>query len=637
MFEDDELELDRRGLVQVYLATWPYILAELRHFAALLTGRVALMGWGTVIGFLGFDVMVDSVWRGEPLSGAQAGLLFLEPAGFVGVDTLNDAARTTVLYRFQVWTILTTILGILAFQGLELYKTWILQRVNQHLRVQLVQNTQALSLTFHRNHQAGDAVYRVFQDSAMVTRVIDVIVVLPVTAGSTLIVQVAVASLFSPVFAMLLGIGALTLIGILVWYTPRLRAVSGVTRAASAALVGRVQESFQSILVLKAYSALDRTAALFGAESRRAIDAAYALRSGFAGVKVVSAFVLAMVLFVSDYIAAELVHAEGAVLGASLLVYLGLSVTVWTLAAYDARRSSISTFSTSFEDLIRGWCQAQDMAMGLGRVFGLLDVRPAVEAPANPTPFPAAIDGIEFQDVRFAYAETDALRDVSFTAGAGQLIALVGSSGSGKSTLLSLLLRLFDPAEGRILVNGIDLREFDPIELRRRVAVALQENTLFPLSIADNLRYGIDPATPSPTEVDLIEALAVADAEFVLELADGLETELDVGGARLSTGQKQRISIARALLRNPAVLILDEPTASLDPMTERRVLENLKTWAKDRVVFLVTHRLDAVVDADQILVIDERTIVEAGTHETLIQAGGRYAALIEADNNVLDP
>ncbi len=637
MFVDDELELDRRGLIRVYLATWPYILAELRHFAALLIGRVALMGWGTVIGFLGFDVMVDSVWRGEPLSAAQAGLLLLAPEGFVGVDSLEDGARTTVLYRFQVWTILTTIFGVLAFQGLELYKTWILQRVNQHLRVQLVQNTQALSLTFHRDHQAGDAVYRVFQDSAMVTRVIDVIVVLPVTAGSTLILQVAIASLFSPVFAMLLAIGALTLIAMLAWYTPRLRAVSAVTRAASAALVGRVQESFQSILALKAYSALDRTAALFATESRRAIDAAYRLRSSFAGIKVVTAFVLAIVLFVSDYIAAELVHAEGAVLGASLLVYLGLSITVWTLAAYDARRSSISTFSTSFEDLIRGWCQAQDMAMGLGRVFHLLDVQPSVEAPPNPTPFPAAIDDVEFQNVRFGYADEDVLRDVSFSARAGQLIALVGASGSGKSTLLSLLLRLFDPAEGRIQLNGIDLREFDPIELRRRVAVALQENTLFPLSIAENLRYGIDPTTPTPTDVDLIKALEVADAEFVLELAEGLETALDVGGARLSTGQKQRISIARALLRDPAVLILDEPTASLDPITERHVLENLKTWARDRVVFLVTHRLDAVVDADQILVIDEGTIVEAGTHETLTQANGRYRALVEADNTVVGP
>lgn len=636
MFEDDELLLDGRGLLRVYLATWPYILAELRHFAALLTGRVALMGWGTVIGFLGFDVMVDSVWRGEPLSEAQAGLLLLAPAGFADVDSLDDAARTTVLYRFQVWTVLTTIFGVFAFQGLEFYKTWILQRVNQHLRIRLVENTQALSLSFHRDHEAGDAIYRVFQDSAMVTRVIDVVVVLPVTAGSTLILQVAIASLFSPTFAMLIAIGAMTLIALIAWYTPRLRGVSGVTRAASAALVGRVQESFQSILVLKAYSALDRTAALFARESRQAIDAAYRLRRGFAGIKVVTAFVLAMVLFVSDYIAAELVHAEGAVLGASLLVYLGLSVTAWTLAAYDARRASVTRFSLSFEELIRSWCQAQDMAVGLGRVFRLLDFRPTVEAPPNPTAFPAAVDTIEFQGVDFGYADNDVLHDVSLSARGGELVALVGASGSGKSTLLSLLLRLFDPAAGRILVNGVDLREFDPAVLRRRVAVALQENTLFPLSIAENISYGIDPAMPTPTDADLVQALNVADANFVLDLAEGLETELDVGGARLSTGQKQRISIARALLRDPAVLILDEPTASLDPLTEARVLANLKAWAADRVVFLVTHRLSAVTEADQILVIDDGTIVEAGTHETLSRAGGRYAALIEADRPDVD-
>ena len=635
MFEDDELELDWRGLGRVYLSTWPYIFAELRHFAALLTGRIALMGWATAVGFLGFDVMVDSVWRGEPLSEAQAGLLLLSPPGFADVERLSDAARRTVLYRFQVWTILTTVLGVLAFQGLELYKTWILQRVNQHLRVQLVLNTQALSLRFHRSHEAGDAIYRVFQDSAMVTRVIDVIVVLPVTAGATLVLQIAIASLFSPTFAVLLGIGAATLIAMIYWYTPRLRALSGVTRATSAALVTRVQESLQSVLALKAYGALERTTARFADESRDAIDAAYRLRSGFAGIKVITALVLAFVLFVSDYVAAELVHAEGAVLGASLLVYLGLSVTAWTLAAYDARRASIATFSLSFDELIRGWCQAQDMAMGLGRVFRLLGVRPEVESPSDPAAFPASVNEITFERVRFSYVEKEVLRDVSFTAEAGQVIALVGPSGSGKSTLLALLLRLFDPDEGRVAVNGIDLRDFDPALLRVRIAVALQENTLFPRTIAENLRYGIDPST-GRSDADLMDALEVADAGFVADLDDGLATELGVAGARLSTGQKQRISIARALLRDPAVLILDEPTASLDALTERRVLANLKAWATGRVVFLVTHRLDSVVDADRILVVAGGTIVESGTHEELLRRDGRYAELVRADHPVSD-
>jgi ABC-type multidrug transport system fused ATPase/permease subunit len=208
-------------------------------------------------------------------------------------------------------------------------------------------------------------------------------------------------------------------------------------------------------------------------------------------------------------------------------------------------------------------------------------------------------------------------------------VAIVGPTGSGKSTLAALLLRLFDPEAGAIEIDGVDLRRFRVASLRRRIAIALQENLLFGATIRENIRYAVPQA--SDAEVRAAARVACAD-EFIEKLADGYESELGERGTKLSTGQRQRLSIARAVLKDTPILILDEPTASLDAETELRVLRNLAEWGRGRVIFLVTHRLSTIRRADRVAVLREGRVVEFGGHEELMRIpGGTYRGLVEAE------
>ena len=624
--EFEALRLNLRGLGRIYLSTWPYILPQLRHFLALLALNLGMIGFATAVGFMSFDILWDSVGSREPLSQAQAAVMFLPVADYVLVASLTDNARMEILFRFLVVAGVIIIMTTSAFTLISVYKTWILQRVNQALRVDMVRNAEELSLRFHATTSAGDGIYRVFQDSAMVTAVVDNVVVQPIIAIMTLMLQITIAVLFSPWFAFLLCVASGIVIALTIWYTPRLRTWSQAARRSNAALFTRVQETFQSVQAIKAYQFERTNLARFEQESLQALDNAFGLRRDFATVKVVASFLLAVTLFATDYVATQFVLREDMVFGASLLVLLGMTVTGWTVAAHQARRGAVAAFTFSFENLVRLWCYAQDMAVGLGRAFWLLSQQPEVRDPADPIAFPERVDSVKFESVSFGYEpERLVLSGFDLTAQVGQVTALVGTSGAGKSTAMALLLRLFDPDAGSVQINGISLSRMRVNDIRSAVAIALQENVLFPISIADNLRY----TTPDATDEEIRDAAAVACAlEFIDALPNGFETELGVGGALLSVGQKQRLSIARTLSRNAPILVLDEPTSSLDAETEQRLLANLKDWAHGRVVFVITHRMSTIKDVDHIAFLAEGKVVEAGSHDELMNRQGRYADFV---------
>lgn len=314
--------------------------------------------------------------------------------------------------------------------------------------------------------------------------------------------------------------------------------------------------------------------------------------------------------------------------------YLGgvvafVGFAAWNLGAFKAAVSQGEAATDQTRQLAEIWSIAQDVLIGLKRSFYLLDLKPEIQEIETPTDFPAEIKQVVFTNVWFGYQPDEKiLKGINFTATKGTITAIVGGSGAGKSTAMSLLLRLYDPVEGAITLNDINLKNFSISSLRNHVAIALQQNVLFAKSVRDNIAYGLEGVT----EADIEEAAGVACVdEFVRELPMGYETELGERGGKLSTGQRQRLSIARAILRDSPILILDEPTASLDAETEQRVIKNLSDWGENRVIFIITHRLSTIKNADQIAFLEEGQVKEIGSHDELINEKGPYHQFVEAE------
>jgi ABC-type multidrug transport system fused ATPase/permease subunit len=262
------------------------------------------------------------------------------------------------------------------------------------------------------------------------------------------------------------------------------------------------------------------------------------------------------------------------------------------------------------------------------RVSELLDAEPDVRNVPGAVRAPRLRGGVQFDRVEFAYAEGHpVLHDVSLDVPPGQIVAVVGPTGAGKSSLVSLIPRFFDPQEGRVLVDGRDVRTLELASLRAQIAIVPQEPLLFDGTIFENIAYGRSGATGE--EVMAAAKAALVD-DFVAALPDGYGTELGERGARLSGGERQRISIARALVRDAPILILDEPTSALDPLSERLVMGALDNLLAGRTAFVIAHRMSTIARSDQVLVVDAGRIVERGTHaELMALAGGLYRSFLD--------
>ncbi len=274
------------------------------------------------------------------------------------------------------------------------------------------------------------------------------------------------------------------------------------------------------------------------------------------------------------------------------------------------------------------WGELSQAAGAAERLTELLAEEPLIKAPEHPRPLPAQATGlVEFRDVSFAYParpELPTLSHLSFSLKAGETVAIVGPSGAGKSTVFSLILRFYDPQSGSILVDGVDISDADPEEVRQRIAIVPQDVTMFAATARDNIGFGRPDASAAEIEAAAREALA---EEFIRKLPKGYDTEIGERGVTLSGGQRQRMAIARAILRDAPILLLDEATSALDAESETLVQTALERLMKGRTTIVIAHRLATVLKADRILVMDDGRIVEEGTHQSLVRDSGIYARL----------
>ena len=306
------------------------------------------------------------------------------------------------------------------------------------------------------------------------------------------------------------------------------------------------------------------------------------------------------------------------------LVFDG-TVTVGVLAAFLLY---LRQFYEPMQELSQFYNTLQSAGAALEQLSGVLEEEPEVAEPKKPAALGEARGEVRFTGVRFSYVpDRPILPGLDLTVPAGQSVALVGATGAGKTTLAKLIARFYDPVEGRVELDGVDLRELDEPTLRRAVVMVTQENFLFSGTVADNIRFGRPGATQDEVTA---AAMAIGADEFISALPEGYDTQVGKRGGRMSAGQRQLVAFARAFLADPAVLILDEATSSLDVPSERLVQRALRTILADRTALIIAHRLSTVEIADRVLVMEAGQIVEDGAPQRLIKSSGRFAGLHQA-------
>jgi ATP-binding cassette, subfamily B, bacterial len=578
----------------------PPLVRRLAHYLrpyrlpfAIALGQVALMSAFDLLRPWPLKIIVDTVLGNQPAPLAldrafgKTALLALCAAGLV---------------------VLQALLAALSYWNNQMTIT-IGQRMVNDLRSDLYQHLQRLSLSFHANRQVGDLLYRLTADTFAI-QTLTMNGVFPVASASMFLVGMTVVLLRIdwPLTVVALAVCPLLYLAIQ-RMTGRITDESVLARELESGVYSVVQHGLSAIRVVQAFTQEEAEHRRFVAQSDASLSASrrlYLVQTLYSGlVNTLIAAGTALVLWMG---ATRVLH--GAMSVGDVLVFLG-----YVTALYAPVNSLSQTYST-----------IQSAKAGIWRVFEILEAPEVVSSGPLVLDRSALRGEVRFEGVDFSYdGKRSVLSDVSFTVPAGSSVALVGPTGAGKTTIVSLLPRFYDPGTGRVLLDGVDLREFQLPSLRRTIAMVLQPPIVFPATVRENIAYGKPGA--SAAEIDRAAELAQL-APYLARLPNGLDTRIGEGGANVSEGERQRLTIARALLRDAPLLILDEPTASVDAETEALLIEGLKTLMRGRTIFIIAHRLSTVRDADQILVVRDGRIVERGSYGALVESQGFFSRLV---------
>ena len=610
---------------------WPYYRPQAKHLGAFVVINSILGALVLVAAIIGSDLVENKIILGEKLEPLQASMLMLDGEFVTSVGAENTQLGTE--QRKEVRERVIILAGVLAAMLLAVsvcvwyYMIWIFQRVNQDLRVEMLSRVERLSLRYHSDSKTGDAIYRIYQDSATIVNVLLYMVLSPLRVLAWATFGIVVLLMFSPVLGFLLVAAAVPTIMLMRFYIPKVRVAATLSRECNSDLTSRIQETLVAIRVVKASGAETRLMERFQSDSQKALDAAFEMRKYITFLTVGVAVVGLSFVFIADYFMATwAMRGESTFFGGSIAL---VGFAVWNLGAFKAATGRGEEVSAQVWELAFYWCTVQDLVAGLKRAFFLLDLQPEVVDVETPQAFPRTLQQVRIENVSFGYQpDSLILKGATLEAKVSTVTAIVGATGSGKTTLMSMLLRLYNPDAGAVFIDDIEMSQMSAEDVRSNISIALQQNVLFATTVAENIRYGL--ADVDEERVVTAAKVACAD-EFIRAMPYGYDTELGERGGKLSTGQRQRISIARAVLRDTPILILDEPTASLDAETESQVMSNLAEWGRSRVIFIITHRLSTIRNADQIAFLEDGMIKELGSHQQLLDQNGAYAEFLAAE------
>ncbi len=483
--------------------------------------------------------------------------------------------------------------------------------VERDLRDDMYRHFQALELAFFDRQQTGQLMSRATVDLQSVRFFLGYGLVFMVQSGLTIVLAAVAMTLVDPMLAAVSLAPVPFVVLVAARYGHRSRPALQEVQQRIAELTAEIEESISGVRVVKAFAAEPRQRRRIVHRVARVFDQALLATR-------IQAFYSPLIGFLPQVgLAAVLFVGGRRVIGGGI-----------SLGEFSAFYTYLLMLIGPMRTLGISLGMAQRATASGARLFEILDREPRVIARPGAGPLPSGHGRVELRDVSLRYedAARDALRDVSLVVPAGRTVALVGPTGSGKTTLVQLLPRLYDVSAGAVLIDGADVRDVDPADLRSQIAVVTDDPFLFSASVRDNIAY----ARPGASDEEVVEAARRAQAlDFVERLPDGLDTLVGERGLTLSGGQRQRLAIARALLADPRILILDDATSSVDASTERQIKEALREVMAGRTTFVVAHRLSTISLADEIVVLDEGELVSHGTHEELLEHNELYRQIVE--------